>query len=153
MTIKIISGGQTGADRAALDIALDLCLPCGGYCPKGRKAEDGWISEHYPLTELNSPNYIDRNKRNVIESDATVIFTHGNLSGGSEATAAFCRHHGKPYLHIDANEVDPDTAAQWIKQLITNYHATVLNVAGQRASKNPEAYNTTRQVLWRLLTT
>ena len=153
MTIKIISGGQTGADRTALDIALDLCLSCGGYCPKGRKAEGGWISKRYPLTELKSTSYLERNKRNVIESDVTVIFTHGDLSGGSKATATFCIHHGKPYLHIDANKVDPDTAAQRIKQLMNKHYAKVLNVAGQRASKKPEVYTTTRQILWRLLTT
>ena len=153
MIQKIISGGQTGVDRAALDIALDLGVPCGSYCTKGRRAEDGWISERYPLTELSSPHYRERTKRNVIESDATVIVTHGDLTGGSEATAGLCRYHSKPYLHLDGEEIDPDTAANWLRQFAKNYHVMVLNVAGQRHSNSPQAYTTTRQILWRLLTT
>ena len=153
MSLKIISGGQTGVDRAALDIALDLHLPCGGFCPHQRRAEDGRIPDRYPLTELKSPRYRDRTKRNVIESDATVIITHGDLSGGSEATAGLCRYHNKPYLHLDVDKVDPDTAANWLRQFAKNYHVNVLNVAGQRLSTNSQVYSTTRQILWRLLTT
>ncbi len=83
---KIISGGQTGVDRAALDVALELGILCGGWCPKGRKAEDGPIDPHYPLKETNSPNYPLRTEKNIRESDGTLILTKGPVNGGTSLT-------------------------------------------------------------------
>ena len=82
MLKKIISGGQTGADRAGLDVALDAGFPCGGWCPKGRKAEDGRIPDKYPLTETGSADYLKRTEKNVVDADGTVIFTFGMPTGG-----------------------------------------------------------------------
>ena len=98
---KIISGGQTGADRAALDWALSHNLPCGGWCPKGRKAEDGIIAAKYPLKESSSSSYIQRTEWNVRDSDGTIVLSiAATLSGGSKKTLELARKHRKPYLHI-----------------------------------------------------
>ena len=102
MTItKIISGGQTGADRGGLDAAIELEVPHDGGCPKGRKAEDGVIPDKYDLQETESGDYLDRAEANVVEADATVIFTYCPMQGGSLRTAEFCRKHGKPYCHVN----------------------------------------------------
>src|SRR5246127_3342882 len=98
---KIISGGQTGADRAALDLALEHNVPCGGWCPKGRKAEDGPIDSKYPLKETPSPPYLQRTEWNVRDSDATVLFSiEPTLTGGSLRTMEFAQKHGKPHVHL-----------------------------------------------------
>ncbi|MCD6446738.1 MAG: putative molybdenum carrier protein, partial [Candidatus Marinimicrobia bacterium] len=83
---KIISGGQTGADRAGLDAAMELNIPVGGWCPKGRKSEDGPIDNKYPLQETTSGDYRVRTERNVKESDGTLIFTLGKPTGGTALT-------------------------------------------------------------------
>ena len=88
MLDKIISGGQTGVDRAALDVALALGLAVGGGCPKGRRAEDGIIPDRYPLTETPEPNYEARTRRNVEDADGTLILNRGKLDGGTALTAA-----------------------------------------------------------------
>lgn len=75
--LRVISGGQTGVDRAALDVALELGLPCGGWCPAGRRAEDGPIPARYPLTETAGADYVERTRRNVVEADATLVLCHG----------------------------------------------------------------------------
>jgi hypothetical protein len=131
---KVISGGQTGVDRAGLDAAMAAGIPVGGYCPKGRKAEDGKISERYPLTELRSENYRVRTEQNVIESDATLILTIGVLSGGTALTVQFAEKHSKPYL-VEALDGDPDPilVARWLQE----HQIRVLNVAGPRESKHP----------------
>jgi hypothetical protein len=98
---KIVSGGQTGADRGGLDAAIELGIPHGGWCPKGRKAEDGAIPLTYDLTETGSADYRVRTEKNVLDSDATAIFTCGELSGGSKLTADLAEKHGKPWIHID----------------------------------------------------
>ena len=98
--IKIISGGQTGVDRGALDAALDANVDCGGWCPSGRLAEDGEIPEKYPLEELESRSYKDRTLKNVVDSDGTVIFYFGELEGGTKLTSLFCEQQGKPYLSL-----------------------------------------------------
>ncbi len=98
---KLLSGAQTGADRAALDWASFHDIPHGGWCPKGRKAEDGTIPSHYQLTETPSASYLQRTEWNVRDSDGTVIFTMAaKLAGGSKRTAEFAKKHGKPLLHI-----------------------------------------------------
>jgi hypothetical protein len=106
-----VSGGQTGADRAALDWALKRGLACGGWCPKGRKAEDGVIDAQYPLRESSSGSYLQRTEWNVRDSDGTVVFSLApHLAGGSLKTVEFARKHNKPWIHVSA--VDPDPAGR-----------------------------------------
>lgn len=100
-SIHIVSGGQTGADRGGLDAAIQSAVPHKGWCPKGRKSEDGGIPAHYLLTETTSADYRVRTEANVKDSDATVIFTRGDLEGGSLLTAQMARKRTKPWLHVD----------------------------------------------------
>jgi hypothetical protein len=139
--LRIVSGGQTGADRAALDAALDAGTPCGGWCPQGRRAEDGAVPSRYPLFELTSPYYPDRTLRNVQDSDATVILSFGALTGGSAATARCCETERRPCLVIDANDATPAQAAGLIAELVTAHGVKTLNVAGPRASGQPAIYD------------
>jgi len=132
-TLRIISGGQAGADRAALDAGL----PCGGWCPKGRRAEDGRIPDRYPLREMGSPKYRARTRQNVLDSDGTLIVAFGEPTGGAALTVRFCQQHGKPYLILDAGEEPPDQAAEHVAAWLANHHIQTLNVAGPRASQHP----------------
>lgn len=150
--IKIVSGAQTGVDRAALDAALALGVPAGGWVPEGRKAEDGVIPAHYPVRELPGAGYRQRTRQNVIDSDATLIIYYDELSGGTQATLRDCLHHKKPYCLIDACEIDVAHAAQKTLGFIRRYSVEVLNVAGPRASGNGRAYDYCKQVLIELLT-
>lgn len=138
--LKIISGGQTGVDRAALDAALQHGAPCGGWCPEGRLAEDGPIPNRYPLQELQGGSYRDRTLQNVLDSEGTVIFYFGRPTGGTEATLLFCIEKGKPYRLIDANEISLGRAAELIRTFVSEFDIAVLNVAGTRASEEPRAY-------------
>lgn len=138
--LKIISGGQTGADRGGLDAAIHCKLAHGGWCPKGRIAEDGAIPAQYLLQESTSKNYTHRTEANVVDSDCTLIFTYGTLEGGSLKTAQFAKKHNRPFLHVDlasglSREKAVDMIVQWLKDSCPK--ACVLNVAGQRASKAP----------------
>jgi len=132
--LKIISGGQTGVDRAALDVALALNTPCGGWCPKGRKAEDGTIPDRYPLEETESGSYPVRTEMNVREADGTLILTFGKLTGGTSLTAGLARKHKKPYIIIDLQKGEP---AAWVREWIKKRQVRVMNVAGPREGKNP----------------
>lgn len=135
--LKIVSGGQTGVDRAALDVALALGLPIGGWCPKGRRAEDGRIPDHYPLMETPERNYQVRTRRNIEDSDGTLILNVGKLEGGTALTADLARQIGKPCLIVASEEgIEPATFQNW---LVAN-SITVLNVAGPRESKQPGIY-------------
>jgi Circularly permutated YpsA SLOG family len=150
--LTIISGGQTGADRAALDVALALGIPCGGWCPADRAAEDGTIPARYPLTPLpRGGGYRERTRRNVQDSDGTVIFSFGSLTGGSKATAGDCRRFHRPCLVINANEFTPTEAALLLAVFILRHHVRRLNVAGPRASGQPGIYEYVRSVLRELL--
>ena len=121
MLERIIGGGQTGADRGGLDAALESGLPIGGWVPRGRRAEDGTVPEKYAgLLETPTADYRARTERNAKDSDATLIFTHGPLSGGSKLTAGFCEKHGKPWLQIDLSE--PGNRDFRFAALDTNYH-------------------------------
>jgi len=149
--MKIISGGQTGVDRGALDAALEAGIECGGTCPVGHKAEDGVIPEMYPLTELASNIYSDRTRQNVIDSDATLILHFGQLEGGTAFTRQCCIAEAKPYLVIDASEDAQPILVQQIVDFIRQNKIQVLNVAGPRASKVPLAQQTTKQLLTTVL--
>ena len=145
--MKIISGGQTGVDRGALDAALDVGAPCGGWCPPGRKAEDGRIPLHYPLQEMPTGSYRHRTRRNVEHSDATLILHFGELEGGTLETENFCRQQAKPHLVVDVGTMDVDSAVREIIGFITDVQVETLNVAGPRASKQPQAAELTRQII------
>jgi hypothetical protein len=122
-------------DRAALDWALSHKLPCGGWCPKGRKAEDGPIDAKYPLKESPSASYLQRTEWNVRDSDATVLFSLApELTGGSKKTAEFAKKHHKPWIHLADGDQD---IAQRLKDWLAQNAVEVLNVAGPRASKEP----------------
>lgn len=152
MGIKIVSGGQTGADRGGLDAAIDLGIPYGGWCPKGRKAQDGVIPAQYKLKETSSGDYKARTEANVRDSDATVIFSYGPLDGGSLLTAKCAQKHLKRHLHIDLAAATREQAAQmladWIRELGPDI---VLNVAGQRESKSPGIQMAVKEVMVQVL--
>jgi hypothetical protein len=149
--LKIISGGQTGADRAALDVALELKLPCGGWCPADRRAEDGPIDKRYPLVSLAKGGYRERTRQNVIDSDGTVILSFGALTGGSKLTAGFARQLKKPCLIIDARTATPTEAAVMLAVFLLRHRIQTLNIAGPRGSGQPKIYSYVSQTLKRLL--
>ncbi|MBI4560135.1 MAG: putative molybdenum carrier protein [Candidatus Hydrogenedentes bacterium] len=145
---KIVSGGQTGVDRAALDVALDVNIPCGGWCPQGRLAEDGVIPAQYPLRETPSSDYAERTAWNVRDSDGTLILTWGPPTEGTAFTIAIAEQLGKPDLTVDLYETsDTEPIEQWIRQ----NSVRTLNVAGPRASKCPDIYEHAAELLRRLL--
>ena len=129
---KVISGGQTGVDRAALEAALACSLSIGGWCPKGRRAEDGVIPARYPLTEAASSNYAVRTRLNVRDSDATLIVTLGMLDGGTQLTAKLAESARKPFFIVRAHEAaGQDAAIEFIRKAA----GSTLNVAGPRESR------------------
>ena len=150
--LKIVSGGQTGADRAALDAALQTGTECGGWCPEGRLAEDGTILPRYPLSELKGAGYKERTLQNVIDSDGTVIIYFDTLSGGTEQTLLFCLNQKKPYLLIDATELSPELAVERIHKFVAGNSIATLNIAGPRASDEALAYAYTLKVTLGYLT-
>ena len=147
MIKRIVSGGQTGADRAALDFAIKVDLPHGGWVPKGRLAEDGPIPDRYHLTEMPTTSYPKRTEQNVIDSDGTLIITHGELTGGSLLTKEFAENQKRPCLHIDLNEEVEYGAAVHVDDWTQEHGIEVLNVAGPRASKDPKIYAKVLKVL------
>lgn len=145
---KIVSGGQTGVDRAALDFALEKGIEVGGWIPKGRRAEDGEISIKYRnLVETKTRNYAQRTKLNVKDSDATLILSHGKLIGGSLLTLELAERFEKPFLHIDFEESEIDKLLEKAKKWLDSIDCKVLNVAGSRASKDSEIYLKTKKFL------
>ena len=144
---NIISGGQTGADRAALNFAIQHGIPHGGWCPKGRLAEDGPIDVRYPLKETPSPNHVQRTEWNARDSDGTVVFSIGEvLTGGSKKTVELAEKHGKPVLHLSRSG-GPASPEQALLGFILEHNIKVLNVAGSRASKEPEVGAFVQEVL------
>ncbi len=131
---KIIAGGQTGVDRGALDAALASEFPCGGWCPGDRRAEDGKIPDHYPLTPLRGGGYRERTHRNVVDSDGTVILFHRTLTGGTLLTQDFFVAEKKPFILIDGANFSVPEAAAAICQFVDDRHVRLLNVAGPRLS-------------------
>jgi len=148
-SITIISGGQTGADRGALDAAFELGLPHGGWCPKGRKCETGVIPERYRLQETASPDYAARTEQNVIDSDGTLVLYWREMAGGTRLTAEFARRHQRPLIEIDLAELDADQArkAQAVADVaawLMENRIARLHVAGPRESSQPGIAERTR---------
>ncbi len=147
MCTQIISGGQTGADRAGLDWAIKHSTPHRGWCPKGRKAEDGTIPERYHLTETPSRDYRDRTERNVNDADATIIFTaEAGLDGGSLLTAKFAQKNNKKWIHLPMS-AGVAVAVERMKEFLASGEFRALNIAGSRASKGPGIERFVDQVL------
>jgi len=145
--LTIISGAQTGVDRAALDAALKYGVPCGGWCPKGRIAEDGVIPERYPVQELEAGGYDERTRKNVQISDGTVLIFFNRLSGGTEKTLQYCLQENKPYLLLDGQVVTAVSAAERVLEFQVSLPAEILNFAGPRASEEPRGYGYTSSVM------
>ena len=145
--MKIVSGGQTGADRAALDFAIERGMPHGGWCPKGRRAEDGLIDAGYRLKETPSENYAQRTEWNVRDSDATLIFSLGaELEGGSQLTADLARDYRRPWAHIH-----PEDVGALATFLGDAPQIRVLNIAGSREDREPGIYEFTKRLLQQFL--
>ncbi len=144
---KIVSGGQTGADRAALDFAIEHGISHGGWCPRNREAEDGVIESRYRLTETPDSHYFQRTEWNVRDSDGTLLFSLAPiLRGGSRKTAELARARGKPILHISL-AADLATSGRQVLNFVREHHLKILNVAGSRASEEPGIYTFSKQVL------
>jgi len=141
---KIVSGGQTGVDRAALDFALQKGIPCGGWCPKGRLAEDGRIDEKYPLSETRTTLYAERTRLNVKDSDGTLIIYSGEMGNGTVYTADYARQIKKPLMIVKTD--DPglkNKVLHWIQ----NNGIKTINTAGPRESTSPGIYDKTMKIL------
>jgi predicted Rossmann-fold nucleotide-binding protein len=146
INLEIVSGGQTGVDRAALDFALQNGIKCSGFCPKGRKAEDGRISSRYPLTETSSSFYQERTRLNVIQSDALLIVFNNEMGRGTEVAIKEAKRYRKPYFIVNLKEKSGNTvddARRWINENSINK----LNVAGPRASSDAGIYEKCLQFL------
>lgn len=140
---RIITGGQTGVDRGAMEAALGAGFTCGGHCPEGRLAEDGTIPERYPVRELPGGGYAARSEANVASADGVVVFAPGTPTGGTALTIEFARRHEKPVRVIDSAVVEPEEAVERVLSFIDEHGIGVLDVAGPRASGWPggEAYS------------
>ena len=148
---KIVSGGQTGADRAALDVALELRIPHGGWVPRGRWAEDGPLPGRYECQEIDSPQPAVRTAANVRDADATLIFAHGPPSGGTALTLDVAQPLQKPVLCIDLLTAAECAVARRIAAWLAEHRPPVLNVAGPRASNDPLIYDAVSRILRRVL--
>lgn len=133
---KVISGGQTGVDRAALEVAIAVGIAHGGWCPLGRLAADGVVPSRYHLKETSTSDYAQRTELNVLDSDATLVLYRRELTGGTRLTVQLARRHGKPLQLWDLEE-NIDEAVDTIRAWLCQAHVTTLNVAGPRESHAP----------------
>lgn len=134
MPIKIVSGGQSGVDRAALDVALELGIPCGGWCPAGRAAEDGPLDARYPLRETRSEDPAERTARNVEEADGLLVLTRGEPRGGTARAMELATRANKPVFVVDVDHPPrPEAVRAWVQA----YGMRTVNVAGPRESESP----------------
>ena len=147
MLKKIISGGQLGADQAALDAAIKYNFPHGRWIQKGRKIKNGILPDKYELEEMPVAGYKERIEQNVIDSDGTVIFSHGELTGGADYSMKMTERHKRPTLHIDLEETPGFIAASKINTWIIENNIEILNVAGSRASEDPDIYKNTMYII------
>ena len=147
MIKQIVSGGQTGVDRAGLDVAIKLGIAYGGWIPRGRLTESGALPQKYHLKETSSSQYSVRTEKNVVAADGTLIMSHGPLTGGSAYTREMAIKHGRPWLHIDLDRMAAFHAATAINNWILQKEIEILNVAGPRASADPAIYQDTLNIL------
>ncbi|MCA8951811.1 MAG: molybdenum cofactor carrier [Planctomycetes bacterium] len=143
---RIVSGGPTGVDRAALDVALEYGIPHGGWCPRGRLAEDGRVPANYTMRETDSANFAVRTERNVVDSDATLVFTVGEPSGGTRLTIELCGKHDKPHFVADLRR-PPHLVIGDVNRWLVAQSPPTLNVAGPRESGAPGVHAHARMVL------
>jgi hypothetical protein len=133
--LKIVSGGQTGVDRAALDVALKHGVDCGGWCPTGRLDEFGRIPDRYPVREVQAGGFTERTLQNVKDSDGTVIIYSGQVGGGTEQTVRFCADLRRSHELIDASKIPAEEAANLLTDFVNAKKIVILNVAGPRQSE------------------
>jgi hypothetical protein len=147
--ITIVSGGQTGADRAALDFAIEHGVAHRGWCPRDRQAEDGTIDACYQLRETPSRRYVQRTQWNVRDSDATLVFTIDLVpTGGTALTIEIAQQLGKPLLHLARPDGEPnESTARKLLDFLSEHQVQTLNVAGPRASQEPDVAEFVRAVL------
>ncbi len=141
---RIVSGGQTGVDRGALEAAIALGIPHGGWCPQGRLAEDGRVPDRYRLVQTDSPQYAERTERNVLDSEATLILCRGQTRGGTELTRQLAERHGRPCLVVD---LGAGGEVEAIRRWLDEVRPGVLNVAGPRESQSTGIEAEARRVL------
>lgn len=139
--LKIITGGQTGVDRAALDVALRHGIKCGGWCPTGRLDELGKIPDHYPVQELQGGGFSERTLQNVKDSDGTVVIYPHEPRGGTEQTVRFCVDLKRPHQRVDASKLSAEDAAKLIAGFVCENKIGILNIAGPRQSEWPQGYD------------
>lgn len=151
MIKKIISGGQTGADRAALDVAIKYNIDHGGWVPKGRKAEDGVLSSKYLMDEMETTDYRERTRQNVLDSGGTLLISYGELTGGSKLTLSYAKVIGRPHCYIDLLTTDAFEAALISQSFVLENQIRVLNVAGPRQSNFPDIYWDVKTILETML--
>ena len=144
---RLVSGGQTGADRAALDVAAALDLPASGWCPGNRMAEDGRIDDRYPVRPLPGGDHAARTRRNVIQSDATLIVSPEPIRGGTALARRTAEEHGRPSLHLDPEHLTIEQAARRLRRFLGDHDVRSLNVAGPRESEHPGTYRYVRDLL------
>ena len=138
--MKIISGGQTGVDRAALDVALKHGIDCGGWCSAGRLDEFGRIPDRYPVKELEEGSFAERTLQNIKDSDGTIVIYFNELRGGTEYTVRCCNELQRPHKLINAANICPREAVKLILDFVREHKIDILNVAGPRQSEWPEGY-------------
>lgn len=138
--LQIVSGGQTGVDQAALQVAIDLGIEHGGWCPRGRRCESGRIPERFRLRESHSAKYWVRTEQNVVDSDATLILHRGPLSGGTAFTERMAIKHGRAVHCVDLAEPVAEASAADVRRWLRHHSVRVLNVAGPRESSAPGIY-------------
>ncbi len=149
---KIISGGQTGADRAGIDVAIELGLDYGGSLPAGRRTEDGRLSQKYEkMKEVKSRHYQARTEKNVLDADATLIFTFNRVGSGSALTKKIADQHYKPCLHINLSKQPDDEAIRTVSEWLDAVKPHTLNVAGSRESTAPGIYDKVYNILMEVL--
>jgi hypothetical protein len=148
---KIVSGGETGVDRGAIDAAMAVGIACGGWCPGDRMAEDGVIPERYPLMPLPNGGYRERTRLNVVDSDGPAILFHESLSGGTRLTRNLCALPERPYVLVDARQLGETEAVVAVEKFVAIHSIQILNVAGPRASNWKEGYAYTFAVLHQVI--
>lgn len=147
MLEKVLSGGQTGVDRAALDVAIELGVAHGGWCPAGRDADDGVIPDKYQLTETAEQDHTVRTENNVKDADGTLMIYRGELHGGTAYAIEMAKHLNKPVLALNLDQdIDVEEVFDWVQ----SNNIRIINIGGQRETKNPGIYFQSRKILSKL---